>query len=159
MTKTLYLVRHAKSDWKTGQADFDRPLNKRGRRDAPDMGLRLKQRGALPALLVCSPARRANETCELLDLGTETDFNETIYEASAGELLDLVQQLDDRVESAMLIGHNPAMTWLAGLLSGERIEGMPTCAVAAIEIETARWRAAGACPARLLWRDYPRKAE
>jgi phosphohistidine phosphatase len=159
MAKTLYLVRHAKSDWETGQADFDRPLNKRGRRDAPEMGRRLKERGPLPELIVCSPAQRAVETLELLELGIETVFNEAIYEASAGELLDIIQQLDDGMESVMLIGHNPSMTWLAGLLSGVRIEGMPTCTVAVIGLDTARWCAAGACPARLLWQDYPRKAE
>ncbi|VGO16021.1 hypothetical protein PDESU_04611 [Pontiella desulfatans] len=157
MPKTLYLVRHAKSDWNTGKADFDRPLNKRGRRDAPEMGRRLKERNALPGAIVCSPAKRARETLELLDLGIDTTDNENIYEASAGMLMEIVQDLDDRLDSAMLIGHNPAMTWLASQLTGVRIEGMPTCAIATIHLDSTHWNQAGTCPAKLLDLDYPNK--
>lgn len=156
MSKTLHLVRHAKSDWNTGANDFDRPLNKRGRRDAPEMGRRLRERGALPGIIVCSPAQRAMETLELLDLGIKTVFEEGIYEASTGDLLEIVQKLDDGYASAMLIGHNPAMTWLASLLSGVRIGNMPTCAVATIEIETDHWKNTGSRPARLLDFDFPK---
>jgi phosphohistidine phosphatase len=157
MPKTLYLVRHAKSDWHAGKSDFDRPLNKRGRRDAPEMGRRLKDRGQRPDVIVCSPAKRALQTFELLDLGVEAVFDESIYEASTGDLLDIVQAIDNRHGSAMLIGHNPSMTWLAGLLSGVRIDGMPTCSVATIELDSCRWEQAGACAATLVSLDYPKK--
>jgi phosphohistidine phosphatase len=157
MPKTLYLVRHAKSDWHAGKSDFDRPLNKRGLSDAPEMGRRLKVRGQLPDLVVCSPAKRAFQTLELLDLGVETLFDETIYEASTGDLLGIVQALDDRHGSAMLIGHNPSMTWLAVMLSGVRIDGMPTCAIATIELDSNHWKMAGACPAKLVDLDFPKK--
>lgn len=156
--KTLYLVRHAKSDWNTGQTDFERPLNKRGRRDAPEMGRRLIQRGDLPEHIVCSTATRAQETLALLDLGVENVIHEPrIYEASTGDLLEIIQHLADSVGSAMLIGHNPSMTWLASTLSQMRIEGLPTCAIAQIELDTDRWAAAGACDAKLLNLDYPKK--
>ncbi|MDF7826642.1 histidine phosphatase family protein [Pontiellaceae bacterium B12227] len=158
MPKTLYLVRHAKSDWNTGESDFERPLNKRGQRDAPEMGQRIKDAGSLPEQILCSPARRAVQTLESLDLGIKAVlFKEKIYEASTGDLLDLVQSLDDSCGSAMLIGHNPAMTWLATLLSGVRIEGMPTCSILTIRLDSDHWKSAGACPATLLHFDYPKK--
>ena len=135
MTKTLYLVRHAKSDWSTGEADFERPLNKRGRRDAPDMGQRLKENGALPEIICCSPARRASQTLELLDLGINACFDGNIYEATVGDLLGIVQNLPDNAQSAMLIGHNPAMTWLAAT----------AITIMMTKIRTKRWLK-GVCP-------------
>ncbi|VGO19823.1 SixA phosphatase family protein [Pontiella sulfatireligans] len=156
--KPLYLVRHAKSDWHTGVDDFDRPLNKRGRRDAPEMGRRLKMRGVEPDIMVCSPAKRALETLELLNVPAQTlVYDETIYEASLSTLLEIVQSLDDGFDSAMLVGHNPGMSWLASQLSGVRIKNMPTCSIAAIRLDTHRWKAAGVCPGELADFDYPKK--
>ena len=96
------------------------------------------------------------ETLALLDLETKTVFEEGIYEASTGDLLDIVQKLDNGYASVMLVGHNPAITWLAGLLAGVRIDNMPTCAVATLEIGTDHWKKAGSCPAQLLDFDYPK---
>ncbi len=158
MPKTLYLVRHAKSDWNTGDSDFDRPLNKRGLRDAPEMGDRLKARGDLPELIICSTAKRAQQTLKALNLGVANVIHESrIYEASTGDLLEIVQKLDDSVETAMLIGHNPSMTWLASMLSGVRIEGMPTCSVATILLDANHWKSAGADNGQLIDFDYPKK--
>ncbi len=158
-TKMLYLLRHAKSSWgHSDLSDFDRPLNKRGRHDAPEMGRRLRKRGTLPEIIVCSPATRAFETAQLLDLGIEPlVFDETIYEASVGSLLTVIHSLDDRYGSAMLIGHNPAMTWLASELTGADIDPLSTCAVATIRLTTGHWSQTGACLARLLDLDYPKK--
>lgn len=159
MPKTLYLVRHAKSDWHSGETDFERTLNKRGLRDAQEMGQRLKNSGSLPERILCSPAKRAVQTLERLDLGIETiAFKENIYEASTGDLLNLVQSVDDSCNAAMLIGHNPAMTWLATMLSGVGIQGMPPCSVITIQLDSNHWKSAGACPAELLNFDHPLKS-
>ena len=160
MAKTLYLARHAKSDWNhPGLSDFERPLNKRGMRNAPEMGLRLKEKEHLPELIICSPAIRTRQTLELLDLGVKNViYNESIYEAYAETLLYIVQSIDNSCSSALLLGHNPAMTWLASGLSGVRIENMPTCAVAEISLKTDRWNEAGNCPAELKNLDYPNKS-
>ena len=157
--KILYLVRHAKSSWSNANlADFDRPLNNRGLRDAPEMGNRIKTRNTLPEIIACSPAKRATQTLEHLDLGIEhVVFEERIYGSSIGALLDVIHSLDDHLGSAMLIGHNPAMSLLAGWLSGVHIDNMPTCAVATIELDTGHWKDAGTCPAKLLDFDYPKK--
>ena len=159
MPKTLYLVRHAKSDWKSGETDFERTLNPRGRRDAPEMGQRLKNCGSLPELILCSPAKRAVQTLEYLNLGIkDITFKDTIYEASTGDLLDLVQSVDDSCNSAMLIGHNPAMTELAMLLSGVASPGMPPCSIITIRLNSSHWNAAGACPSEWLNFDHPLKS-
>ena len=118
MAKSLYLVRHAKSSWTdTGLGDFDRPLNKRGLRDAPEMGRRLNLRNVHPEIILCSPARRTRETLDLLIGKTagNVHFKQAIYEASDQTLLSLVRTLPDSCTSAMLIGHNPAMGWLVRL--------------------------------------------
>jgi phosphohistidine phosphatase len=158
MAKTLYLVRHAKSDWTTGEADFDRPLNKRGYRDAPRMGQRLKDREAIPGIIVCSPARRAKETMELLNLGAgQLTFDDNIYEGGISDLLEIVRSLDDTYESAMLIGHNPGMSWFASQLTGERIDNMPTCAIVTVRIRSKHWKKALSADAELLDLDYPKR--
>lgn len=159
--KILYLVRHAKSSWSgTERNDFDRPLNDRGLRDAPDIGRRLRLHGTLPALIICSPALRARQTLEQMALGVEpVRFDERIYCASAGDLLAVVQSAPDTCSPLMLIGHNPAMSLLTARLSGLPIHDMPTGAVATIGLRTDRWRAAGSCPAELLRFDYPKKAD
>ena len=160
MAKTLYLMRHAKSDWNHPElSDFERPLNKRGLRDAPEMGRRLKEKDLIPELILCSPAERTRQTLDLLDLGVKhIIFNESIYEAYTETLLHIVQSIDDRYDSALILGHNPAMSWLASGLSGVRIGNMPTCAIAEISLQTDQWNKADSCPAELKSLDYPKKS-
>ena len=157
--KILYLVRHAKSSWSDASlTDFDRPLNHRGLHDAPEMGQRMKKRNALPEIIVCSPAKRAVQTLELFDLGVEhIVFEGQIYNSSIGGMLDIIRALDDHYHSAMLVGHNPTMTQLAGWLSGVHIDNMPTCAIATLELSTQHWKNAGSYAAQLLDLDYPGK--
>lgn len=162
--KTLYLVRHAKSDWNHPDlSDFERPLNPRGLRDAPAMGLRLKKLGVSPAVMVSSPARRAQQTTQLIRQALDFPvdrvvFNENIYEASVQTLLNIIQQLDDSVSSAMLIGHNPAMSELIRKLTGSYAE-MPTLGVATLRISSPEWSKTGSCPAVLEDFTYPKKAD
>lgn len=157
-SKTLYLVRHAKSSWSAADlSDFDRPLNKRGFRDAPEMGRRLKADDSLPALICCSPATRARQTLEEMNLDTKTVFDERLYGASREELLEIVRSTGNEYPSLMLIGHNPAMTWLANDLSGARIDNMPTCSIAIIRLPDALWAQAGTAPAELVAFDYPKR--
>jgi phosphohistidine phosphatase len=158
-TKTLYLMRHAKSSWSAADLnDFDRPLNSRGLRDAPEMGRRLTDRGVRPGIILCSPAKRAVQTLEELNLDCgHIQYEECIYAASDRELLTLIRALSDRYRSAMLIGHNPSMSLLAGALSGAQIHNMSTCAVAAIRLEESLWARAGTGTGVLLDMDYPKK--
>jgi phosphohistidine phosphatase len=163
MTKTLYLMRHAKSSWgDMTLGDFDRPLNERGQRDAPEMGRRLKKRDVKPEIILCSPARRTHQTVERLirELGgtmKAVQFDDRIYEADPETLLELIRSLPDTCSSAMLIGHNPSMGWLVNHLSDVRIEKMPTCAVATLELPSPNWKNTGTETARLLEFDYPKR--
>ena len=142
--KTLLLLRHAKSSWKEAEiADFDRPLNERGRRAAPFMGKLLSDRGLSPDLIVSSPAKRASETAKLFkeagEFAAPLVFDDRIYEASPNTLLYVATETDDAVNALMLVGHNPGMEGLIQALT-VRAEPMPTAAVAVIDLAIDAWR-------------------
>ncbi|WP_372797766.1 histidine phosphatase family protein [Pontiella sp.] len=165
MNKILYLVRHAKSSWvNPSYSDFDRPLNHRGERDAPVMGRRLKEKGIQPGVIICSPARRALETLNLLngELGVDENsifMQKRLYEASTETLFEIIRSLPDTAETAMIIGHNPSMSWAAIELIGRPIENMSTCAVAAIKLDSNDWKDAGTCRAKLLFQEKPKDSD
>jgi phosphohistidine phosphatase len=134
--KRLTLVRHAKSDWSlAGQADWDRPLNKRGQRDAPDMARRLRSRRLKPDLILSSPAVRALTTAsvmarELKVPAASLRQDERLYLASPADLLAVVRELGGTSKHVMVFGHNPGLTECANRLSaGEHIDNLPTCGV------------------------------
>lgn len=145
--KILTLVRHAKSSRDDpGLPDRDRPLNDRGRHDAPAMGRRLAGR-AKPELVVASPAVRALTTAQLLADGLglargKIVVDERLYASSAARLLEVVRALDAPLEHVMLVGHNPEFTELAHRLS-KSIEDMPTCAVAEFRFDATTWSEIG----------------
>lgn len=160
--KTLYLMRHAEAGWMSGQRDFDRPLDPRGELDASAMGRRLKASGIAPSLMISSPARRAAQTTKLMatELSIPANaiiFRETIYEAGISDLLNIIQSIDDRYGSAMLVGHNPALSRLISQLSGEHIANAPTCSIATLRTFSPRWEDSSARAADLLDFDYPNK--
>ncbi len=144
--RLLYLVRHAKSSWEhPGLRDFDRPLNDRGHRDAPQMARFLKERkGVQPDLLVSSPAKRALTTARYFaevfgiaeaDIVQETD----IYEASAHDVFDVIARLPGEARIVFLFGHNPAFTDVVNRFSSEYIDNVPTCGVVRLESTAERW--------------------
>lgn len=150
--RTLYLLRHAKSDWgDPGLADFDRPLAPRGRRAAPAVAEWMNANGCAPGFVLCSTARRAAETWSLvsgvLDGAPEAAMTEEVYSASPQRLLTLARGLPDRYGAAMMIGHNPGFHLLACALAGEGPDdllrrlaaGYPTCALAGIGFDAATW--------------------
>ena len=144
MPRILYLLRHAKSSWKDDSLkDFDRPLKGRGRDAAEQMGKRLASEKLQDAVLICSPAVRTRETAQLVlkhsRLRMDQRFDERIYEASLRDLLQVVSEIPDDKETAMLIGHNPGFEELLAFLTGEH-RRMPTCALAKIKLEAASWK-------------------
>ena len=148
--KLLTLLRHAKSDWADpALADFDRPLNERGRKDAPLVGQFLQRAGLTPDLIVSSPARRARQTCDLLtqevDYRRRIGWEETIYMASSETLLEVVRALPDDAGHVLLVGHNPGFEDLAGALIGADGPGayslrLPTAAIAHLVLAVDIWR-------------------
>ena len=160
--KTLYLVRHAKSSWKDHSlADIDRPLNKRGRRSAPDMGKRLKDQGHEPDLIVSSPANRAFTTARKIAKQTGYDSSEIVidkrmYFSGTGGMRELLEELDDRYQKVMIVGHNPAMTGLLYDLAESSVFNMPTCAIAVIGFDMESWSDLYSTAGDLLGYDYPK---
>ncbi len=142
----LTLIRHAKSSRdQTGLSDFDRPLNDRGRRDAPRMGRRLEELGVHFDLLLSSPARRAIETARLIAAELHCPDHrirtlESLYNADADTLLEEIQRIESGVQHAALVAHNPGISRLYRLLTGEPVD-MPTCAVAVVRFDVDDWQA------------------
>ena len=128
-TRQLILLRHAKSDW-PDVPDRERPLAKRGRRDAPRIGRWLHDRGYLPDLVVCSDACRTRQTWELVapELGGSpaVRFEPRAYAASALTLLYLAQELPSRYRAALFIAHNPGLSDLATNLAAPGMSRAPT---------------------------------
>jgi phosphohistidine phosphatase len=144
--KELYLIRHAKSSWDFPDlTDFERPLNKRGLRDAPFMGMILREKQIEPALFLSSPAKRALTTAQLfanaMDYPVERIVTEPrIYEASRQTLLEVIQSLPDELKSVAVFCHNPAVTDLANFLSDKRVENVPTCGIFSVSLSSPSWR-------------------
>jgi phosphohistidine phosphatase len=127
MAKTLYLLRHAKSSWEDPTlADHDRPLAPRGRRAAKAIAEYLRRRPSTPRLVLCSSSERTRDTLKRISAGlrggVEVRIEERLYTASAGGLLARLHEVDARVDSAMVIGHYPALQELALTLAGRRVD-------------------------------------
>ncbi len=141
--KTLLLLRHAKSSWANPEIeDFDRPLNKRGKRAAADIGAWLRAQGWAPDEILCSAARRTRETCERLNADCAPTLMEEIYEAPPGQLLAAVQGA--RGETVMMVGHNPGIGALARYLAREtpdhpRFDDYPTGALTILRFDLETW--------------------
>lgn len=161
--KTLYLVRHAKSSWKYPElTDFDRPLNKRGKRDAPEMGRRLKDRDIMPDLMLSSPANRALTTCR--EIARQIDFPKSgiqtdagIYHAGTSTLLAIIRKTPGSIDSLMMFGHNPGFTDFANQLAGTDIFNIPTCGIFACSFDVDEWQNVAEGKGRMIFYDYPKK--
>jgi len=142
--KTLFLIRHAKSSWDDPSlADHERPLNDRGKRDAPKMGERLAGRGVTADLILSSSAARALTTAQIIAEKIGYDprgivADRRIYGAQVSTLLYLIQELDNAHERVMLFGHNPELTELAHRFSSDIVD-LPTCAVVELTFDAGRW--------------------
>jgi phosphohistidine phosphatase len=162
--KTIILVRHAKSSWKDPSLDdFDRPLNKRGKMNAPFMGKKLKERKIKPDLLLSSPAKRARKTAiavaKALDYPKKKImFVNKMYHSSARYLFDLLKNLDDENESIMLFGHNPGFNDFADmLLKRNPIFNIPTTGVCCIRLDVNKWHKVKEGKGEIVFFDFPKR--
>lgn len=142
--KTLLLMRHAKSSWKNdGQADHERPLNDRGKRDAPNMGRFLQDQGILPDAILASSAKRARKTAvavaEVLGCADRIETRDELYSASPREYLNILRELPDGVETAMIVAHDPTMSEFVSVLRQTGTE-MATGAIACFELSIGSWQ-------------------
>ena len=160
--KKLYLIRHAKSSWKNpGLEDFERPLNKRGLKDAERMGKVLKKASLRPDVVITSPARRAQETAEIIidKIGFPVErvvLEEEVYDATTYELMEIINKLDDGLDTVVLFGHNPGMTNLANLLNDVEIDNIPTCGIFVIEFDVKSWKKVSEKSGAFVSFDFPK---
>jgi phosphohistidine phosphatase len=160
--KTAILVRHAKSSWDTpGLSDFDRPLNERGKKDAPEMAKRLKEKDIKVDRFVSSPAKRAKKTAKIFaeEFGVNKDeiiLVDELYLATPSAFSNTINKLEDQCDSVALFAHNPGITEFASSLTNVHIEDMPTCAVFAVQAETDKWSEFERAEKKFLFFDYPK---
>ena len=161
--KRLYLVRHAKSSWGRSELDdIDRPLNKRGKRDAPFMGQRLKQHDVCPDLIISSPAKRALKTAKIIaeEMGCpkkQIEISNALYLQGVSAIINLIQSIDDDHESVMLFGHNPDFTELAERLTDYQVDNIPTCGIFCIDFNIGSWQEVDEGKGLFTFFDYPKK--
>ena len=161
--KTLSILRHAKSSWSDPTIDDrDRPLNKRGKRDAPLMGRRMIESAIRPSLILSSPATRAWATaCTVArEISYPREFlqrDSRLYLASVEQIVSVLAEQDQGFNSILLIGHNPGLTEFANRLAPGLTSNVPTCGLVAVELDTDSWDLTELPRCKLLTYDYPKR--
>ena len=161
--KTLYLLRHAKSSWSFDElSDQERPLNERGREDAPHMGQALAKRNIRPDVIVSSSAVRALTTAALV--AREINYphekivvEPAIYPADADDLIAIIRALPDTAASALLVGHNPTFTTAANRLSPTSFNDLPTAALVCLRFQCEQWEEVSRANAEFYFYDHPQR--
>tara|TARA_B100000809_G_scaffold76741_2_gene74535 strand:- start:8470 stop:8946 length:477 start_codon:yes stop_codon:yes gene_type:complete len=137
--KTLYLIRHADSDWKNEETDFDRSLSPKGILDASAIRKQLDNLNFQPELVICSPALRTKTTAQIITKNITTVFESSIYEAPIINLIRVINALPNVHKNVALIGHNPAISSLVNYLTGDFINNMQPCTVVKVDLEIDNW--------------------
>ncbi len=160
--KQLLLIRHAKSSWDDPSlSDFERPLNERGKKDAPAMAKKLKDKKIKIDAFVSSPAKRARQTCKYF--AKEFDFKKKdivlepkLYEAGEESFYKTVEDLKNKWDRVAIVSHNPGITSFANSLTETKIDDMPTSSIFAIKIDTDKWKNFRAAKKEFWLFDYPK---
>lgn len=160
--KTLILVRHAKTDWgNPGLDDFDRPLNERGKKDAPAMAQRLLNKKIKIDAFIASPAKRAAKTAKFFaevykQKKDNIEFNEKLYLAEPAVFFSVIANANDKHDSIAIFSHNYGITDFANMLTTTRIDNIPTAGVFAIKIDCDKWTDFKEAPKEFWFFDYPK---
>lgn len=161
--KTLILVRHAKSSWNDSSlSDIYRPLNNRGKRDAPFMAKVLVETGIKVDRFISSPANRALTTARHFAAAygfheeNDIQIEDLIYHESIRSIMKLISDLDDDYKTVALFGHNPDFTSLASMYSNENFSNVPTCGVVCIDFDVDSWTDTGESLGNLRFFKYPK---
>jgi len=161
--KTLFIVRHAKSSWKNNNlSDFERPLTRRGHLAAPFMAKRLKEKGETFDLILTSPANRTFSTAQYF--ATEFDYDHehieeahSIYLADYGTILTIIDNMPNEFNKVMIFGHNPGLTNLANVLTGETLGNIPTAGIVKINFDVDKWEDVKPSSGKMEFFDYPKR--
>ena len=164
--KTLYIIRHAKSSWgDLTTPDFERPLNERGKKDAPVMAERLKDKDAKINIFISSPARRAMKTCkafckEFNYAEDDIHFKQELYHASVETFYKVISSIDDNHKTAAVFSHNPGITDFVNSLGTKvEIDNMPTCGIFGVSVSTDQWNEFKSAEKKCVLFDYPKFSE
>ncbi len=161
--KTLYVVRHAKSSWdQEDLSDFDRPLNERGLKNAPEMAQRFMEGATIPQLIISSPAKRAISTARILakEFGISEDAikqEASIYEGDRGDLARLISRQNPDIDTIMITGHNPGVTDFINWICYIEEAQIPTCSIATIQVDMKKWNGWERGMGKLIDLDFPKK--
>jgi phosphohistidine phosphatase len=141
--KTLLILRHAKSSWNNPElADIDRPLNKRGKRDAPRIGALLREEDLIPDIIISSPAVRARKTAKAVSKASgyegKIEINEDYYPGYTESFIESFYSLEERIGSVMIVAHNPGLEEFLYDLTGESVR-LPTSALAQVLLPIDEW--------------------
>ena len=161
--KTLLIVRHAKSSWEnSGEPDFERDLNERGKKEATEMAKRLLDKKVTIDLFISSPARRAKKTCKAFCKVFEKNedkiiFVDKLYHADSETFYDVIENIEDDYKHAAVFSHNPGITGFVNTLCKNfTFDNMPTCAVFAVSIAIKSWKDFKTAEKNFLFFDYPK---
>jgi phosphohistidine phosphatase len=161
--KTLTILRHAKSSWGDDNlVDHERPLNSRGKRDAPVMAARMAREGIRPSLILSSSAKRAWSTAKEVakEISYPAEFlqrERDLYHAGVSRLLDVLAEQDDGFNNILLVGHNPGLTDFANYLVPDLTNNIPTCGYLSVNIDVDDWNLKDARSIELIIYDYPKR--
>ena len=162
--KTLLLVRHAKSSWDSlTLSDFDRPLNDRGKNDAPIMAKRIKKINIKIDAFISSPAKRAKKTAEyfIKEFGRKEDeiiFVSALYDETIKDFETTIKEIKDKHDCVAIFSHNPGITAFANqLIDNANIDNMPTCSVFAVKANVDKWKDFSKGKKDFLFFEYPKK--
>jgi phosphohistidine phosphatase len=162
MSKLLFLVRHAKSSWDDpALSDFERPLNERGKKDAPEMAERLNSKKIRIDGFVSSPAKRARQTCKYFTKEFDPKKKNIVrdprlYEADQQSFYDVIEAFKNKWDSVALFSHNPGITAFANSLTETHVDDMPTCSVFAVKVNADKWKDFRSAKKEFLFFDYPK---
>jgi phosphohistidine phosphatase len=159
--KNLYLIRHAKSDWSDiSKSDFERGLNKRGKKAIFTMSDALLENGVMPDLILSSTAKRTKLTAK--GLANEIGYNgkikylDALYMAEPLEVISIIKEIKDKYDNVFIIGHNPEITELTDLMLDEYIDNVPTLGIVAVDLPIEQWKRFKPEKARLNFFIYPK---
>ena len=163
--KTLLLVRHAKSDWSNPSlSDFDRPLNDRGKRDAPVMAHRLLDKNISIDAFISSPAKRARRIAQVFAKEYKRDkddiiYRDELYGASENVFFDVILSADNKFNSIAIFSHNPGITDFANLLTNTRIDNIPTSGIFGVKVICEKWKLFKEAEKEFWFFDYPKAGQ
>lgn len=155
--KTIYLLRHAKAD-KSLINDIGRDLSGKGRRQAESIGKWMSENGIIPAWIICSSAKRTKATAKIcserISYQRSIRFEDGLYDAGSDTYLDIIGALNDKYDSVMMVGHNPAISAMVTILTGVHLDMSP-CMLVCIEIDLDEWRSVKDANGTLKWFQIP----